>query len=497
MYIIKNALRNIARTKGKNMLLGCIALVIGLAACLALSIKEAAITEKENGLDNLSITASIEYDRQAMMDNMRSSSSENQDPREMMKNISSLSLEEMEIYAKADAVKEFYYTSSMSLNGNGLEAVANDTSSSNQPDGNAGFSGKGGSGAFRDITDFSITGYSSYSAMSDFMDGVKSIDTGELFDEETSDLVCIINKELATLNNVSLGDMINLVNSQNEADTYALKVVGIYTSNDTSQTQGGMMNLAMLDPANQIYMSYNTLKAIGDKSATVSEDTKLTTQVRGTYAFADVDDYEAFTDQARALGLTDEYTITSMDVLSYEQSLQPLESLSKYASYFLIVILIIGGCVLVVLNMYHIRERKYEIGVLAAIGMKKNKIAIQFISEIFVVTMVAILIGCGIGAVSSIPVTNVLLSTQSTSTDSQEQGFAGMKKMGSADGQKGDHMGFMNPDQEVITNVNSAADISVILQLIGIGIILTILAGGSSVLAILRYEPLKILSNRE
>ena len=48
------------------------------------------------------------------------------------------------------------------------------------------------------------------------------------------------------------------------------------------------------------------------------------------------------------------------------------------------VILIIGGIILAVLNVFNIRERKYEIGVLAAIGMKKTKIALQYAIELLV-----------------------------------------------------------------------------------------------------------------
>ena len=56
MYILKNALRNITRAKGRNILIGCIAFVIGLSACLALSIREAADRERESGLSDLNIT---------------------------------------------------------------------------------------------------------------------------------------------------------------------------------------------------------------------------------------------------------------------------------------------------------------------------------------------------------------------------------------------------------------------------------------------------------
>ena len=59
MYIIKNALTSIFRNKIRNLLLGCIILIIALSSCVALSIREAAKTAKEETLSNLKITANI------------------------------------------------------------------------------------------------------------------------------------------------------------------------------------------------------------------------------------------------------------------------------------------------------------------------------------------------------------------------------------------------------------------------------------------------------
>ena len=43
MYIIKNALRCIGRAKGRNILIGIIALVIAVSACLGLSIAKVIV----------------------------------------------------------------------------------------------------------------------------------------------------------------------------------------------------------------------------------------------------------------------------------------------------------------------------------------------------------------------------------------------------------------------------------------------------------------------
>lgn len=72
MYIIKNALKCIGRSKGRNILISIIALVIAVSACLGLSIRQAAESAKKSALEELSITATISYDRSSMMSNMMS-----------------------------------------------------------------------------------------------------------------------------------------------------------------------------------------------------------------------------------------------------------------------------------------------------------------------------------------------------------------------------------------------------------------------------------------
>ncbi|SEW46115.1 hypothetical protein [[Clostridium] fimetarium] len=367
MYIFKNALRSISRSKGRNILVGIIVLVIAVSTCVALSIREAAAKAKESTLDSIQITAQISVDRQSMMKN--STASGTAPDRESMQaafsGASGLTLDQMQVYAKAASVKAFSYTLTTSLNGTDLiksidttsTSTSTTTSSSStttakgstntqqgQPDGGFGKMGTQG--------DFTVIGYSSDSGMTAFVNGTSTITSGAIFSEGTSENVCVISDELALYNSLSVGDVFTLVNPNNTAETVKLTVAGIYNNSQTTVTTGNTMGgfSAASDPANEIYMSYTALKAITTSSiasATTTTSTNGTTsttalreQVAGTYSFADVDSYNSFDAQARALGLADTYTISSSDLTSYQQSLQPLENLSKFATYFLIVVLI-------------------------------------------------------------------------------------------------------------------------------------------------------------
>ena len=539
MYIIKNALKCIGRSKGRNILIGVIVFVIALSSCIGLSIRQAAESAKEETLKNLKITATISFDRSSMMKEFGSNGSsggfDREQFKEKMENMSSLTLEDYQKYAAADSVEDFYYTLTTSVNGtDDFSSVTTETEdensnsssqNSNVPSysadmGNKGMGGfgKGGIGGGMQ-GDFTLTGYSNETAMTEITDGTISINQGTVFTEGTENLECIISDELAEFNSLSVGDKVKISNPNDEDETYTLKIVGIFTNSSSNETGTGFMSMTASDPANKIYLSYNALSKIlaaSEKNATTETDeetdktysTKLNGQLNGTYVFADVDSYEKFVTDVENMGLDDSYTVTSQDIEAYENSMTPLNTLSKLAGYFLIVILCIGAVILIVLNIFSVRERKYEIGVLTAMGMKKGRVALQFITEIFVITIIAVVIGAGVGAVSSVPVTNALLENQVASQNDQadriEQGFGRGEKTAqipdSAENESVsplDSLMGKNNANAYVTEISSAMNFTVVLQMLGIGVLLTVISGAVSMLFIMRYEPLKILANRD
>ena len=550
MYIVKNALRSMIRSKGRSILILIIALVIAVSACVTLSIRQSAVRARETGLSDLEITAQIALDRQSLMQSARNGGGEaNGEPpdlssmKDALLGAQGLTLEELQTYAAAPSVKSFYYTLTASMDGSGLEPIdlsrSGDSSSDDADDaesadgsgsGSGGgnpFGGKGMggmAGLFGAQGDFTLIGAGSDEALTDFVSGVCSITDGAMFAEGTEERECVISDELATLNDLSVGETVTLVNPNDETETIDFTIAGIY-HNSTAGTQesGGMaMFSAAGDSANRIYVSYAALKAFTDESAANAstetdeetgreQNTAVQSQISGTYVFADAEDYEAFEAEARALGLDDSYSVFSTEVSQYERSLQPLENLSKFALYFLIVVLIIGAVILIVINIFSIRERKYEIGVLTAIGMSKARVALQFVTEMFSITLAAVLLGAVIGGVASVPVSNALLESQITSQEQKSDDIRGNfgREMGGGPGGslpddadipsggadfKG---GFFGGAANYISEVNASVDFTVLAQLLGISVLLTLLSSGAALIFILRYEPLKILSNRD
>ena len=560
MYILKNALKSISRSKGRNVLIGIIVLVISVAACIGLSIQNAAEDAREATLEGITITAQISVDRNAMMSDMMENMKPGEDGgmpsfdrdsfRENMNAIESLTVEEMQEYAKLDTVKSFYYTMSVSMDGSEIEPVSNNSSEEEESDSSqnssqngpgmfgggkpGGMFGKGFErGTMGQQGDFTLVGYSSDEAMEEFLDGTCKIVDGNVFEEGTEKYQCIITDELATYNDISVGDVIKIANPNDEEEIYELEVVGTYNNSQSTVTMGGMMQgfSTSSDAANQIYLSYNALNTIiaassenaeesTDSDTGITKTTALPNQTSGTYVFSTVEDYEAFSKDVYDAGLSEDYTVSSGDISQYENSLLPLENLSEMAMYFLIVVFAIGGVILVVLNIFNVRERKYEVGVLTAIGMKKSKVSLQFVLETLIVTIAFVIIGGSIGAVSSVPVTNSLLASQieAQQTQRENDGDAfgrdtNFDRGGMPGGMPGGNMSggsmpsmpnfedfsndFMGTATDYVQEVSTATDLGVLLQLLGIGVLLALVASAASVIFITRYDPLKILANRD
>lgn len=495
-------------------------------------------------MSTLSVTATISFDRNTLMQNMSKPSDTAQMPEEppetgfdksqfsdVMGQSSSLTLEEYQTYAAANSVENFYYTLTASLNGSeDFEPVsstqttqsADDTQTASAPNTNNMIGGGSfGGGKERQMgaqSDFSLEGVSSESAMTSFLSGTSTITSGSIFEEGTESYECIISEELATFNNLSVSDTITFTNPNNEQETYTFTIVGIYADTSANENSFSIMGATSMDPANKIYTSYAALQNLIETSESVSEtqtdettdmefQTAVTGTLSGTYVFASTDDYYQFEEEVRELGLDESYTVSSTDITAFENSLVPLNTLSTMAGYFLLVILLIGAIILIVLNIFNVRERKYEIGVLTAMGMKKGKVALQFLTEIFVVTLSAVIIGLAVCAVSSVPITNALLENQVAAQRIQvnqtEQNFGR--------GEKNQGMVENNPDQnafnlpgngfesagEYITQIHSAMNLTVVVQMLAIGILLTLIAGAASMLFVMRYEPLKILANKD
>ncbi|MBT1176702.1 ABC transporter permease [Bifidobacterium callimiconis] len=559
MFIVKNAWRSVVRNKGRNILIVVIVAIIAAAATIGLSIRDAAQTARDEGLANTEVTATISLDRDKLISEAKqngdsssdSSNSGNGQPDfDAMRSAldqSSLSLADYQKYAKASSVNVTTYYSEetgvsatdnfqpveTSTSSNSSDSSSSATSSDsgdangdqNQPGGQGGQGGPGGS---MTQGDFTLTGFSSDKAIANARNGSFTMVDGKVFGYDSdSDGQAIISKSLAEFNNLSVGDTITVADPSDSSKTYTLTIVGIYkNSSSENTTASGPMGGTSQDAANAIYTSVSTLKSLGlDSDTTSSSDSSTSTQLNFTYVLGSKDDYETFSQDVKNAGLDDTYTVSSTDVEQYESSLVPLDNLAKFALTLLIIVLVVGAVVLIVINLFNIRERKYEVGVLTAIGVKKAKVAAQFAIELLIVTMIGIALGVAGGAAASVPVSNELLaqqiSSQQSEAQSQQEQFGRSADMGGPNGggqapgsadsgsssdsgndsnESGDNApgqpGGLTQATNYITTVNATVNFKVVAQMILIGLALTLFSALVGIISVIRYEPLQILADR-
>ncbi|MFD0717360.1 FtsX-like permease family protein [Paenibacillus sp. GCM10027626] len=133
---------------------------------------------------------------------------------------------------------------------------------------------------------------------------------------------------------------------------------------------------------------------------------------------------EPFEAEVRAKGLSDLFNFKT-DTASYEKVVKPVEGLKSISITFMVVVIILGSIILLLLASISIRERKYEIGVLRAMGMKKAEVAIGLWFEILTITCFCLVIGLGVGTVATQPVSDMLLQNQAEEAQSSTSQGAG------------------------------------------------------------------------
>jgi len=253
-------------------------------------------------------------------------------------------------------------------------------------------------------------------------------------------------------------------------------------TNDNSNTNDSMN---MYSPsANKIITGSGVIDLL------VQDDSSLTTNITPTFIFKSKDVVDLFIEEVKQKGLNEYYTInTNLEEL--ENATKSIENVKTFATTFLIITLIISSIVLFVINMINIRERKYEIGVFRTIGVSKFKLTMQFVLELLIVSIIMLMIGATCGSYLSKPIGNMLLQNEIEDTQNQEQEISNNFGKGPMD------MRFNgNKQVEEISTIDAVVDVNVVVELLGIGILLTLISSLASMISIQRFSPLTILKER-
>ena len=525
MYILKNSLVSIFRNKGRNILIGLIILTIACSTTVTLAIRNTANNIVKNYEESNDLIATISFNRNQLMGQFKGGQDAQKENIEAFNNIESYTLENVKQYGESQNLKGYYYTYSTALNSDTLSkatdsyeyevedkqtSTTTNTTTTTTPsgEGRPGMpQGGGNMGERHTMTekhtttvitktketfessrnlkgDFQLDGYSSFDAMTNFVNGTYKISDGEMI-SDFNGYECVISSELATLNEITVGSTITLKNPTTDK-TYDFKVTGIFKDNNDNDESAKMYS----ESANTIIVGSNVIELLG------ADDNTLVTNINPTFILKGKEYIEAFETELKEKGLNEYYQInTNLDEL--ENATKSIENVKTFASTFLLITLIISALVLFVINMINIRERKYEIGVFRTIGMSKFKLTIQFILELLIVTSIALIIGAILGSFLARPVGNMLLENEIETVQSQQEQIAENFGKGGRPDMPSMEMQFNNRNKmETIDSIEAVVDFTVIIQLLVVGILLTLISSLASMISIQRFSPLTILKER-
>ena len=478
MYIIKNAWKNIIRSKGRNILIGIIIAIVTISSYISLAINNSSNNLVESYKNSNPLEVTLGIDMHSLMENHNSDNSVQ---------IESLTEDEIKNYGNSNYVKDYYYYYSTSLSSD-IKAISMDDLFKKDDDNSDAPKMENNDKEMKNDEDFKFSAYSDISYIESFVNGTNKITEGEIFDNDNTDNVIIISSDLASENNLQVGDKITFYSSSDSSKTIELEIIGIYE--DSSDNSENFMGMNAMMSSNQIYTTVTAMQQILE----LKDSTNNTLNAK--FYLNNSDDLEAFSNELRDKGLSEYYSINdnSETVLA---TLKPIQNISSFSITFLIVICIVAVIVIGILTMINIRDRKYEIGVLRAIGMSKLKVMAQLLIEILIVTIIAIILGIGIGKITSQPVTNVMLE-QEISKYQEEQNQI-QDNFGGKEVNRGG-FGDKKPGENNVSNYVDSLTVSIkpiaILEVAGISLLITLLCGTISIMYVNRYSPNKILQNR-
>lgn len=488
MFIFKNAWISITRNKGRNILIGAIILVIACACTITLAINNTAsdLINSYSSVYHKELT--LTFNRKNMMKDFDIRGEEGREQaKEKFENITTYTIDDVKSFAEVDHIKSYYYTYSLSLNGNNIDKAEIETDS--PPEGFGG--GRGGKNPMSSSMDFTLTGYSSVDSMSEFINGTYTMSeiTDNAWEVAFNGNYVFINEELATYNELSLNDKIKL--EDEDENIYEFEIIGIFKDNDTEENS--MMSM--------FSNSANTLVTNADALINLDEENDdIKGSINPTFIIDDYANAETIQTSFYEKGLDETYVVETNQQQA-EAGVSSIKNVKSFATTFLIITLLIGGIVLFILNMINIRERKYEIGVFRTIGISKLKLTMQFVSELLLVALVALIIGAGVGATISKTVSNNLLKSEiESSTNSREEienNFGGPNNMPGGRGEAPDFNKTAGiPSVQAYDSIDAVVDITVISELLVIGLSLVLVSSLASMISIQRFSPLTILKER-
>jgi putative ABC transport system permease protein len=325
----------------------------------------------------------------------------------------------------------------------------------------------------QDGSSFTLVGSSSDTPL-EFYNGTYQITQGHLRSSaDASKDTLIVSDEFASMNNLSVGSLVELANR--DGDSYTFEVIGTFSGSETY----------MVD---QMYSSLDSVYKLSGIQAGAESASSI------SFLLNDPLDVDQFISRHEA-ELPNDYLVLDANDSEYESLTRPLDLISTITSILLVVVFIAGALIMLAIITIFVRDRRNEIGLLLSSGEGRIKIVLQFILEILMVSVLSFLLAAGTSRFSSDYVADWIVKNQlvEDNTDSS-MNMAGGIRIGRIGGPA------VTADNQIqISDVadefNVEIDGGVVVRLLLLSFGLVILSAGAPLMIILGYKPRESLQD--
>ncbi|WP_191557245.1 ABC transporter permease [Metabacillus idriensis] len=487
MNFIKRSFLSVKARAGKSLLQVFIFTVICVFVLSGLSIQSAAEKSSVLARESLGGEVTLNVDMEKLMEQQRSQSTEGERVRFQSVPIPEKSAEELTSYSQ---VKGYNFLSSTFGTAANFEPIENESTDTAETE--EGAPGRGMGGGPMSAADITLQGVMFTDSVQAFLDSESTIVEGRhLTDEDLEKNVTVIEKTLAKDNELGVGDKVTVQSTADEETSLELEIVGIYET-ATAGTDLGGRNVTAMNPYNLLYVPYTAASALkgADYEGTIDQ---------AVYYMNDPEKIESFTDEAKENSSIDFETFKlDADDQTYQQMIGPINNVASFSKNVVYLVTIAGAVILGLIIMMSIRERKYEMGVLLAIGEKKWKLVGQFLFEILIVAVLALGVSSLSGQAVAKQFGDQLLSqelTQTEETASNPASFGG--------GRGGMGMGGPIGMQQSAAEADPIDELQIEVTgkdlglLFGIGLLIAIFSALIPALSVLRLQPKTILTKQD
>nr|MBO1353038.1 ABC transporter permease [Enterococcus sp. DIV0212c] len=281
---------------------------------------------------------------------------------------------------------------------------------------------------------------------------------------------CLVSSEFAQLNQLKIGDSIQVVLTGNEKkEKKTLVIAGMYQPNE--QDQSTVTTQLMSARGNDIFTNWETLHAMKEFDHFGYNSV--------SYELKSMDTFDKFLKEMKTNGLPNEYQVMTNEA-NMQLFLSPVNGMETLAGTILLGFFIFGNFGLALFSIRTFRQRQTEIYVLRNIGITKKQIINSRAIELMIVAFFSFSLSFVAAKWFVQPIADWLLGSQKRLTGNVDQLFNIVA----------------SDKNESITSIPMVLNADSFITIVGITILFLITIISIDSYKVFKFEPIEFLLER-